>query len=88
MGDWDASSEQFVPNYHHRLNWPSPGVDLVNTVNRDFFAPESLEAPDKRRVMWAWLRDKSIQSLSIQSLPCELSPLNDTQLAFNPLKEL
>ena len=88
VGDWDASSEQFVPTYHHRLNWPSPGADLVNTVNRDFFAPESLETPDKRRVMWAWLRDKSIQSLSIQSLPCEISLLNDTQLAFNPLKEL
>jgi beta-fructofuranosidase len=88
IGDWDFSSEQFVPTHHYRLNWPAPDADLVSTTNRDFFAPESLVTPDNRRVMWAWLRDKSIRSLSIQSLPRELSLLNSTQLAFNPLKEL
>ena len=88
VGDWDSHSEQFIPTHHHRLNWPAHDSDLVNTANRDFFAPESMVTEDNRRVMWAWLRDKSISSLSIQSLPRELSLLNNTHLAFNPLKEL
>lgn len=90
LGDWDAASEQFVPEIHGRMNWRRPHQDLYQTNYRDFFAPESLLTPDGRRVMWAWLTtlDEAINLKSIQSLPRELSLADDGSLRITPLREL
>ncbi len=40
----DFRDEKFLPDRHAMLNW----------ARWDFFAPESLETKDGRRVMWAW----------------------------------
>ncbi|MBT3273098.1 MAG: glycoside hydrolase family 32 protein, partial [Spirochaetales bacterium] len=90
LGDWDAVTEQFVPESHGRMNWRSPGQSITDPVYRDFFAPESVLTPDGRRVMWAWLAtlDKEIDLKSLQSLPRELSLADDGTLRINPLREL
>lgn len=78
LGDW--KDEKFTPDFHARMNWHG----------WDFFAPESLLAPDGRRVMWAWCNlggDLPIQS-GIQSLPRELSLPRDGVLRIKPLREL
>ncbi len=46
VGDW--KDEQFHPQVHERMSWQD------NT----YFAPESLEAPDGRRITWAWIFDQ------------------------------
>ncbi len=71
--------EKYLPEFHAMMNW-----------NKwDFFAPESLLTPDKRRIMWAWclLKGLPIQA-GIQSLPRELSLPADGVLRINPLREL
>ena len=40
----DFKGDQYLPHHHAMLNW----------ARWDFFAPESLQTPDGRRVMWAW----------------------------------
>ena len=82
---------RFLPESHGRLNWMCAfqGGD----EDADLFAPESLQTPDGRRVMWAWSRVKhrlqgiSIQG-SIQCLPRELSLPADGVLRIRPLREL
>ena len=90
MGDWDADREQFVPQSHGRMNWRRQEQSLYTALDRDYFAPESVLAPDGRRVMWAWLRSMpgEIAERSIQSLPRELSLGADGALRMNPLREL
>jgi sucrose-6-phosphate hydrolase SacC (GH32 family) len=51
------------------------------------FAPESLVAPDGRRLMWAWCWIDGLQN-GIQSLPRELSLPEDGVLRIAPLREL
>jgi len=46
VGEW--RDEQFHPESHAQMSW----------VDHAFFAPESLLAPDGRRIMWAWLMDE------------------------------
>jgi sucrose-6-phosphate hydrolase SacC (GH32 family) len=75
LGEW--KDEKFTPEFHARMNWKG----------WDFFAPESLFTPDGRRVMWAWCNLGSPQS-GIQSLPRELSLLDDGVLRIKPLREL
>ena len=83
--------EKFLPESHGRMNWMCAfqGGD----EDADVFAPESLQTPDGRRVMWAWsrvkhrLHDVPIQS-SIQCLPRELSLPADGVLRIKPLREL
>ncbi len=90
LGDWDAQREQFLPERHGRMNWRRPQQSLYAALDRDYFAPESLLAPDGRRVMWAWLRSMhpDIVERTIQSLPRELSLAADGSLRMKPLAEL
>jgi beta-fructofuranosidase len=90
LGDWDAGTEQFVPESHGRMNWRREGQDIDWPEYRDYFAPESVLTPDGRRVMWAWLTtlDEALQLKSIQSLPRELSLREDGTLRIRPLREL
>jgi beta-fructofuranosidase len=52
-----------------------------------YFAPESLETKDGRRVMWAWITADASPS-GLQSLPRELELPDDGVLRIRPLKEL
>ena len=89
LGDWDAEGEQFVPTSHGRMNWRRPSQSIYDTSYRDFFAPESVETTDGRRVMWAWLTTlDGVEQRSLQSLPRELSLGQDGQLRIRPLREL
>lgn len=90
LGEWDADTEQFVPERHGRMNWRRPEQSIYETNYRDFFAPESVLTPDGRRVMWAWLTTlhEAINLKSIQSLPRELSLAADGTLRIQPLREL
>lgn len=90
LGDWDADREQFVPEFHGRMNWRRPAQSVYDEMTRDFFAPESVLTPDGRRVMWAWLLtlDDAIRRRTIQSLPRELSLGDDGGLRIMPLREL
>ena len=90
VGDWDEKAEQFVPEFHGRMNWRRPEQSLYDRMIRDFFAPESVLTPDGRRVMWAWLwtLDDEIARKTIQSLPRELSLGEDGGLRIKPLREL
>ena len=45
LGDFE--DEQYLPEFHAMMNWHK----------WDCFAPESLLAPDGRRIMWAWIFD-------------------------------
>ena len=90
IGNWNAETEQFVPETHGRMNWKRPEQSIYNPVYRDFFAPESLLTPDGRRVMWAWLAtlDEAINQKTIQFLPRELNLSKNGSLRFQPLREL
>ncbi|MAI42372.1 MAG: glycoside hydrolase family 32 protein [Candidatus Azotimanducaceae bacterium] len=90
IGDWDAETEQFVPDLHGRMNWRREGQSIEEPLYRDFFAPESLKTSDERRVMWAWCAtlDSALDYKSLQSLPRELSLGDDGSLIIQPLREL
>jgi beta-fructofuranosidase len=45
LGEW--KNEQFYPESHAQMSW----------VDNTYFAPESLEDSEGRRIMWAWLLD-------------------------------
>lgn len=72
------------------MNWRRDDQSFSKTLYRDFFAPESVLAPDGRRVMWAWLvtLNEEITYKTIQSLPRELSIGKDGTLRMSPLREL
>ena len=89
IGDWDENNEQFVPEHHGRMNWKRGDQSIKQGSYADYFAPESLEAADGRRVMWAWLTlNETIRMLSIQSLPRELSLADDGSLLIKPIREM
>ena len=95
IGDWNAKSEQFVPQTHGRMNWRRDEQSLYGRPpwRVDFFAPESVLTPDGRRVMWAWLAtlgksDGTMDGRTIQSLPRELSLSENGILHIKPLREL
>lgn len=92
LGDWNAETEQFVPETHGRMNWRSDEQDTDSPKeHRNFFAPESLLTADGRRVMWAWLttlETNALRSKTIQSLPRELSLRENGTLRIEPLREL
>jgi len=91
LGEWDSEKEQFVPGRHARMNWPQEGQSPHAHLSvRDCFAPESVETPDGRRVMWAWLAtlDERLLAKTIQSLPRELRLADDGSLRIRPLREL
>jgi len=47
LGKW--KDEQFYPEFHEKMSW----------IDNSFFAPESLEDNKGRRIMWAWIFDKT-----------------------------
>ncbi len=80
LGRWE--NEQFVPESHHRMNWPGGTC----------FAPESLVDDQGRRIMWAWVLDRRTKNefgwSGTMSLPRVLSLGDDGTLRINPPKEL
>lgn len=83
-GRFDADEMRFYPETHVRMNWPG-GM---------FFAPESLEAPDGRRVFWAWVTDPRVRPAQeptgsgFQSLPRVLDFSADGTPLITPAGEL
>ena len=78
---------------HSRMNWHRDDQPIYGCIKRtDFFAPKSLETPDGRRVMWAWLTSVGLDDMlldkTIQSLPRELNLSADNRLLIKPLDEL
>ena len=72
VGDW--KNEQFYPATHAQMSW----------VDNIFFAPESLEDEQGRRIMWSWLLDFRDLGASFErgwsgtmSLPRVISLSND-----------
>jgi len=93
LGDWDAKQEKFIPTSHGRMNARREDQPIWGLFQRtDFFAPESVQTDDGRRVMWAWLTsvgtNNKLLDKTIQSLPRELSLPADGVLRIRPLTEL
>lgn len=83
VGDW--KNEQFHPEVHERMSW----------VDNTYFAPETLLAPDGRRILWAWIFDQRRDDVRRNSgwsgeyaLPRELTLGPDLRLRMRPLAEL
>ena len=80
LGRWE--NEQFVPESHHRMNWPGGTC----------FAPESLLDDQGRRIIWAWVLDRRPSNdfswSGTMSLPRVLSLGDDGALRINPPEEL
>jgi len=74
----DFKDEQYLPEFHAMMSFGG---------NR-FFAPESMQTRDGRRVMWAWLRHEGIRPTGVQALPRELELPADGVLRIRPLREL
>ena len=84
VGDFNAETCHFEPEQHVRMNWPG-GM---------FFAPETLEAPDGRRIYWAWVTDPRVRPTQdkkgsgFQSLPRVLDLAPDGTPLMSPAVEL
>jgi sucrose-6-phosphate hydrolase SacC (GH32 family) len=84
IGRFDKEKELFFPERHVRFNWPGA----------NFFAPESLEDDQGRRIVWAWVTDArkiSPQRITLpgfHSLPRVISLTGDSTLLIKPVKEL
>lgn len=80
LGRWE--NEQFIPESHHRMNWPGGTC----------FAPESLLDDQGRRIMWAWVLDRRPSNefgwSGTMSLPRVLSLDDNGTLQINPPEEL
>lgn len=83
VGDW--KNEQFVPEVHERMSW----------TDNLYFAPESLEAPDGRRILWAWIFDRRGEETRRASgwsgelaLPRVLTLGEGDRLCMKPVEEL
>jgi len=74
----DFKDEQYLPEFHAMMSFGG---------NR-FFAPESMQTRDGRRVMWAWLRHDGLRPTGVQALPRELELGDDGVLRIRPLREL
>lgn len=76
--------EKFIPEKHIRMNWPGG----------NFFAPESLEDNQQRRIFWAWVTDprsmttQMLTGSGVQSLPRVLSLSEEGELGVEPVPEL
>ena len=83
VGEW--RNEQFYPELHEQMSW----------VDNTFFAPESMEDPKGRRIMWAWVfdqwddatRDASGWS-GVFGAPRELWLRDNHRLGMRPVEEL
>ncbi len=80
----EMRDERFYPAQHVRMNWPGA----------NFFAPESLLAPDDRRIFWGWVTDPRLVTTQyatgsgFQSLPRVLSLSSQGNLEIRPVDEL
>jgi len=80
----ELRGETFYPEQHVRMNWPG-GM---------FFAPESLEDYQGRRIFWAWVTDprtrpaQELTGSGFQSLPRVLSLAEDGTVRITPVEEL
>jgi beta-fructofuranosidase len=82
LGEW--KNEQFYPEFHAQMSW----------VDNTFFAPESMQDSEGRRIMWAWLLDFREFAVRLEygwsgtmSLPRVLS-LDDGELRMDVPKEI
>lgn len=83
IGEW--KDEKFYPESH----------SMMSFSDNSYFAPESIETPDGRRVMWAWIFDgretntirESGWSGSM-SMPRELFLREDKTMGMRPIREL
>ena len=87
----DFKDEKYLPEFHSLMNWMAPDEKPTgfapDNKTLTFFAPESMETEDGRRVMWAWITADAEPS-GLQSLPRELELPDDGILRIRPLKEL
>ena len=86
VGDYVARGRDrlFLPTSHHLLNWPGGCC----------FAPETLLAPDGRRIVWGWAQDQRADwwktgEWGVITLPRVISPGDDGEsLRVTPAAEL
>ncbi|MCP5119565.1 MAG: glycoside hydrolase family 32 protein [bacterium] len=84
VGRFDRAQVKFFPERHIRMNWPGG----------NFFAPESLQGPDGRRIFWAWVTDPRSMEAELatgsgfQSMPRVLALSPDGGLRITPAAEL
>ena len=87
----DFKDEKFLPEFHALMNWMAPDETPTgfapDNKTLSYFAPESLQTKDGRRVMWAWITADASPS-GLQSLPRELELPADGILRIRPLREL
>ena len=81
-------NEQFVPEYHGRMNWNTYRISNLFHAP-EFFAPRTLQAPDGRRIMFAWLPGGGNTLWSgTFCIPRELSLPDDGVLRIKPIREM
>ncbi len=83
LGEW--RNEQFFPESHAQMSW----------VDNTFFAPESMQDSEGRRIMWAWLLDFREFGMRLEhgwsgtmSLPRVLSLDGEGELKMDVPKEI
>jgi beta-fructofuranosidase len=83
LGEW--RNEQFYPESHAQMSW----------VDNTFFAPESMQDAEGRRIMWAWLLDFREFGVRLEygwsgtmSLPRVLSLDEDGEFRMDVPKEI
>lgn len=84
IGDYEEATDTFIPQIYHAIDH---GID--------FYAPETTEGPDGRRIMIGWMQNWDIATghdshapyFGQMSLPRELK-IVDNRLYQLPLKEL
>ena len=83
LGEW--KNEQFYPESHAQMSW----------VDNTFFAPESMQDGEGRRIMWAWLLDFREFGVRLEhgwsgtmSLPRVLSLDGEGELKMDVPKEI
>ncbi|MHC4477555.1 MAG: GH32 C-terminal domain-containing protein [Planctomycetota bacterium] len=84
IGRFDKKKEKFFPERHIRMNWPGG----------NFFAPDSLEDDQGRRIFWTWITDarqitpERTTLPGFHSLPRVMLLDKDGTLLIKPVKEL
>jgi beta-fructofuranosidase len=93
------ANDRFTPDAHGRMTWINRELNTpearLSWNDREFFAPESLQDPRGRRIMWTWVLDtrtgaakKASGSSGELSLPRLLWAGEDGALRMRPVPEL
>lgn len=85
VGDYDKKNHKFDRQHVQSIDY---GID--------FYAPQTLETPDGRRIMIAWMQNWTTTNCQVQgirifgsmTLPRELNIREDGRLIQNPVREL